>query len=84
MILGSLLQVPETQSAFHWRAQRNAFRRRDPHLQSSLRAAVAAGADRGPLKTRRKIELHFLVPVPALRGFDLQQIWLAIYGLFLP
>jgi len=32
--LESPLQVPEKQSAFHPRAQRNAFRRRDARLQS--------------------------------------------------
>jgi hypothetical protein len=30
----SLVQVPEKQSAYHSRAQRNASRRRDAHLQS--------------------------------------------------
>jgi len=32
--------------------------------------SVAAGADRGPLKTQRKTALRLLSPVPDLRVFD--------------
>jgi len=32
----SLIQVPQTQSAFHQHAQRNALRRRDARLQRRL------------------------------------------------
>ena len=82
MIRGSLVQVPETQSVFHPPAQVIAFCRRDAHLQSRLRIAEAAGADRGPLKTQRESALRLLVQVPALRVFGSERPWPTTPGLF--
>jgi hypothetical protein len=48
----SLIQVPETRSAFHPRAQRNAFRRRDAHRQRRLFARKNPKLRRSPTSIR--------------------------------
>ena len=50
--LESQIQVPETQSAFHPRAQRNAFRRRDVRLQSRSFARWNQSLRRSPNSNR--------------------------------